>query len=91
MNLRQFAILEAMNIATARHMHNGAYRATAKQISDVLRDDPRLSELPWLNPRAIGAMLGDMASERERSEALVEKVTTRHWCMTRAGVRTLCA
>jgi hypothetical protein len=105
-NLREFAVLEAMNIATTQHQvppPRGAcfadrlrwdgYRATAAEVAQTLIDDDRLAELGaflYLSPREVGAMLGRMAlGLPERREPLVEKVTSRHWRMTDAGVKAL--
>ena len=113
MNLREFAVLDAMNIATTQHqvasprgawrgiglaerLRWSGYRATAAQVAAALEDDDRLAELGMflrLTPREVGVMLGRMSKGHQpyRREALVERVTTRHWRLTDAGVRVLSA
>ena len=110
MNLREFVILDAMNIATARYQRHPrdwktkslaerlryrGFQATAAQVAEVLLEDERLAEIgqfTHLTSREVGETLGRMAQGYpERRAPLVEKLDTRHWRLTDAGVEALSA
>lgn len=92
MNLREYEVLDGLNIASTIHMaERDAYKATAAQIAEVMRDDPRMG-YAWATARNVGAILRGLSREWPfRRAPLVEKVDTRNWRLTAAGVRVLSA
>lgn len=90
MNAREFYVLEAMNIATTRYKRKGhGFEATAAQIAEVLNTDERIAPLTSLQ---VGATLRALAQGLPKRRApLVERVDTRRWRLSRAGLEVLCA
>lgn len=94
MNLREFQVLDGLNIASTRHSRHlirHGFECTAAQLADVMVSDPRFG-YDWATPRSVGAVLRGLArSWPHRREPLVEKVDSRRWHLTDAGVRVLSA
>jgi hypothetical protein len=70
MNNREWAILDALNIASTIHQDHRGFGATAEQISEVLRADERLAEdypysLRSINARSMLMYLAQMAGARK--------------------------
>jgi hypothetical protein len=99
-NAREYAVLEALNIASTIHgrwdkvARERIYQASAVEIADVLVADERIAaDFTFvLDARSVGALLGAMAgSYPQRRAPLVERVTTRRWGLTDAGIEVLTA
>lgn len=93
MNIFEFRVLQAANVATARYQRPGHdFEATSGQIAYVLRTEFAAG---WArNGRNVGPSLCFMADGYpRRREALVEKIPGRpnRWRLTRAGASVLCA
>lgn len=96
MNLREYQVLDATNIATAVHSRwvkgeGHHYQATAAQIAETMLTDDRYGpEYAWATSRIVGAILTGLAKDwPARREPLVERVGTKKWCLTDAGARVL--
>ena len=93
MNAREFYVLEAVNIATTRYKRKGHYEATAAQIAEVLNTDERIG-CPFfpLTSLQVGATLRQLARDwPARRSPLVERVDTRRWRLSSAGLEVLSA
>jgi hypothetical protein len=90
MTREEFEILDVLNIASTIHMHPKlGYRATALHIAAVGKTDPRFG-YDWMTSVKVGRRLGVMAKGwPTRLAPLVEKVDSRHWRLTDAGLRAL--
>lgn len=95
MTHREFAVLEAVNIASTQYkLTPHTYEATAAQIAHVHNTDERLIGAwpTYLDSRQVGETLKALGSGwPTRPTPLVEKVSTRRWRLTKAGVDVLCA
>lgn len=93
MNYREFAVLDAVNIATTRYRRPGHdFEATARQIAIVLNTDPRIRDDYTVQHTVaeVGATLRALSQGwPRRREPLVEKIDSRRWHLTDAGVRVL--
>lgn len=91
----QFFVLWAANIATTHYRRPGhEFEATAAQIAEYVRSDAEEYGTPYGDADAVwvGARLRLMAMGcPTRPEPLVERVDTRRWRMTKAGVKVLSA
>lgn len=94
MTRREFAILQAVNIATAKHRRPGhGFEATAAEIAETLNNDHHLAEYGVkANTRSLGASLWRMSQgEPVRPAPLVERFDARRWRLTKAGLAVLVA
>lgn len=94
MTLRELAVLDAMNIATTQYRRRGHdFEATCAEVAETLDTDDRLQEYDLaLTTLQVGAVLRRMAQGwPHRREPLVEKIDSRRWHLTDAGVRVLSA
>ena len=98
MNLREYMVLDALNIASTVHGRfvkgeGRHYQATAAQIAETMLTDDRYGpEYDWATPGAVAMCLRQLAKGYpERREPLVERATTKKWRLTRAGCRVLLA
>jgi hypothetical protein len=93
-NAREFYVLDAMNVATTRYKRRGhGFEATAAQIAEVLNTDERFG-CPFfpLTSLQVGTTLRALAQDWSKRRApLVERVDTRRWRLSRAGLEVLCA
>ena len=87
MNHRELAVLCAVNTASSRYRRKGHdYEATCAQITDVFNNEDDVQEGWPLTTLEVGATLRSMVNRRE---PLVEKIDSRRWHLTDAGVRVL--
>ena len=95
MNLREFVILDVLNIASTIHGHDGVYQATAAEIVEVFRTDPRWEaerRIMGFNARSVGASLGRLRRTRAAWQPpLVQHVGNNGWALTPAGLDVLAA
>lgn len=95
---REYAVLNAVNIATTQWRRKGHdFEATAEQIAETLATDERFAGYAamvdgWpLSGRQVGATLGALASDKRIYGPLVERVGTRRWKLADKGLDVLAA
>lgn len=98
MTLNEFAVLDALNIASTRQPAPGEdFWGTAAGVAEVLRTDDRFKDYPKLDARACGYVLrACVARPGVTRTPLVEQVGRRHggalkWRLTRAACQALIA
>lgn len=101
MNLREYVVLDALNIASTqygkwdREAHERHFQATTAQIVEVFKTDSRFvaeRRIMGFNTRSMGASLGRLGRGMPiRREPLVRRVGTKKWRLTDAGVKVLSA
>ena len=93
MNLREFVVLDVLNIASTKHQRDGEFQASAAEMIEVFRADGRWEaerQIMGFNERLMGASLGHLSRGwPTRREPLVERHGSRRWRLTNAGVRVL--
>lgn len=97
MTLNEFAVLDALNIASCQQPAPGEdFWGTAAGVAEVLSTDDRFKDYPKLDARACGYVLRGCMSRINVHAPLVEQVGRRHggalkWRLTRAACQALIA
>jgi hypothetical protein len=96
MNLREYTVLEVLNIASTIYQRDGQFQASAVEMVEVFNTDRRFEaerRIMGFSVRSMGGSLGRLAGGKNawpvRSQPLVERVGSRRWKLTRAGVGVL--
>lgn len=93
MNLREYVVLDVLNIASTQYMRDGEFQASAAEMVETFRTDSRYQaerRIMGFNAASMGASLGRLSrGHPTRRESLVERVGSRRWQLTAAGVKVL--
>lgn len=97
MNVREYALLETLNIASTIYAQRHPvfrFEATAVQVANTLATDERLiADFGFtMSPRQISARFAIMALGRpRRPEPLVKAIVPNKWALTQAGCKVMLA